>query len=137
MILFMCLNYLRLMILMVIWLDLLILLATTMKEEVMRGFIMLLIIISRKGLLLIYIGWLIFIVIHSYTKCLCIERKLDFVVITFVLCFFSLPGFNFLIIMIGLREPWDPGIIYGTIPKEEGHAKIQVPSWASPILIIK
>jgi hypothetical protein len=75
-----------------------------------------------------YIGRLLFIVIHSYTKCLCIDRKLEFVVITFVLCFFSQPGFNISIIMIGLRASWDPGIIYGTLPKEGGHAKLQVPS---------
>jgi hypothetical protein len=36
-----------------------------------------------------------------------------------------------------LRAPWDLGIMYGTLSKEEGHAKVQVPSWASPILIIK
>jgi hypothetical protein len=30
--------------------------------------------------------------------------------------------------MIGLRAPWDPGIMYGTLPKKEGHAKVQVPS---------
>jgi hypothetical protein len=49
--------------------------------------IMLLIIISCKGLLLIYIGRLLFMVIHSYTKCICIERNLDFGVITFVFYF--------------------------------------------------
>jgi hypothetical protein len=87
MILFTFLNYLRLMILMVIWLDLLKLLATTMKEEVIRALIMLLILISCKVFLLIYIGRLLFIVIHSYTKCLCVEKKLDFVDITFVFCF--------------------------------------------------
>jgi hypothetical protein len=46
----------------------------------------------------------------------------------FCVLFFSLPDFNFSIIMIGLRAPWDPGIMYGTLPKEEGHAKVQVPS---------
>jgi hypothetical protein len=30
--------------------------------------------------------------------------------------------------MIGLRSPWDPGIMYGTLPKEEGHAEVQVSS---------
>jgi hypothetical protein len=46
----------------------------------------------------------------------------------FCVLFFSLPGFNFSIVMIGLRAPWDPGIMYGTLSKEEGHAKVQVPS---------
>jgi hypothetical protein len=41
---------------------------------------------------------------------------------------FSLPGFNFSIILIGLRVPWDPGIVHGTLPKEEGHTKVQAPS---------
>jgi hypothetical protein len=45
----------------------------------------------------------------------------------FCALFFSLPDFNFSIIMLGLRAPWDPGIMYGTLPKEEGHAKVQVP----------
>jgi hypothetical protein len=66
--------------------DLLPMLATIMKEEVIGALIMLL-IISCKGMLLIFIGRLLFIVIHSYTKCVCIERKLDFVVITFVFRF--------------------------------------------------
>jgi hypothetical protein len=46
----------------------------------------------------------------------------------FCILFFSLPGFNFSIIMISLRAPWDLGIMYGTLSKEEGHAKVQVPS---------
>jgi hypothetical protein len=46
----------------------------------------------------------------------------------FCVLFFSLLGFNSSIIMIGLTAPWDPGIIYGTPPKEEGQAKVQVPS---------
>jgi hypothetical protein len=46
----------------------------------------------------------------------------------FCALFFSLPGFNFSIIIIGLRSPWDPGIMYGTLPKEERHAEVQVSS---------
>jgi hypothetical protein len=46
----------------------------------------------------------------------------------FCALFLSLPGFNFSIIMIGLRAPWDPGTMYGTLPKEERHTKLQVPS---------
>ena len=37
-------------------------------------------------------------------------------------------GFNLAIILIGLRTPWDPGIVHGTLPKEEGHIKVQAPS---------
>jgi hypothetical protein len=69
--------------------------------------------------------------IHCYSfiyKILMHRKEVRLRCYYFCALFFSLPGFNFSIIMIGLREPWDPGIIYGMIPKEEGHAKIQVPS---------
>jgi hypothetical protein len=46
----------------------------------------------------------------------------------FYVLFFSLSVFNFSLIMIGLKAPWDPGIMYGTLPKEERHAEVQVPS---------
>ena len=44
-----------------------------------------------------------------------------------VLCFSQI-GFNLTIILIGLRAPWDPGIMHETLPKEEGHIKVQAPS---------
>jgi hypothetical protein len=59
--------------------------------------------------------------IYLYTKCLSIERKLDFVVITFVLCFS-------LYQILTSKLLWDPGIVYRTLTKEEGHAKVQVSS---------
>ena len=46
----------------------------------------------------------------------------------FCVLFFSQLGFNLTIILIGLRTPWDPGIMHGTLPKEEGHTKAQAPS---------
>jgi hypothetical protein len=46
----------------------------------------------------------------------------------FCVLFFSLPGFNFSIILIGLRVPCDSGIVHGTLPKEEGHTNVQAPS---------
>ena len=46
----------------------------------------------------------------------------------FCVLFFSQPGFNLTIILIGLRTPWDPGIMHGTLPKKEGDIKVQAPS---------
>ena len=46
----------------------------------------------------------------------------------FCVLFFSLLGFNRTIILIGLRAPWDPGIMHGTLSKEERHIKVQAPS---------
>ena len=45
----------------------------------------------------------------------------------FCVLFFSQPGFHLTIILIGLRATWDPGIMHGTLPKEEGN-NIQAPS---------
>ena len=59
---------------------LLLILATIMKEEVIRALFVLLIIMSYNHLLKVCIILLLLVVIHSYIKCQCIERMLDFVV---------------------------------------------------------
>ena len=38
----------------------------------------------------------------------------------FCVLFFSLPGFNLTIILIGLRPPWDPGICMKNFPRKKG-----------------
>jgi hypothetical protein len=43
----------------------------------------------------------------------------------FCVLFFSLLGFNLTIILIGLRAPWDPGIIHE--PRKRGTSKFKLP----------
>jgi hypothetical protein len=127
MILIMCLSYLSWKTLLVIWLNILLLLVTIMKEGVLRTLFMLLLIICCKYIMIICIGKFLFISIHLYTFPIH-RNKVRLCCYYFCVWFFSLPGFNFSIIFIGLRVPWDPGIVHGTLPKEEGHTKVQAPS---------
>ena len=71
--------------LIVMWSNLLPLLVTIMKEEVIDALFMLLIICCIH-LLIICICLLPFAVTHSYTRCQCIGRKLGFVATVSISC---------------------------------------------------
>jgi hypothetical protein len=77
----------------------------------------------------INIHWKNYIHCYSFMYKMHMHRK-EVTLCCYYFCvfFFSLPGFHFSIIMIGLY----PGMMHGTLPKEEGHAKVQVSSWLHP-----
>ena len=86
MILPICINFQSYTLLVVILSNLLLVLVTIMKEEVISVFSMFLIILSCKYLLIICIGICLFAVIFSIIKCQCIGRELNFVVAYSLLC---------------------------------------------------
>ena len=84
--LFMCLEYLSCIIQMAILSNLLLVIATTMKEEVTSALLMFVEIIGCTHQLVLCIVTLLFVVIHSSIKCPCIGRKWDFVAIVSISC---------------------------------------------------
>ena len=50
----------------------------------------------------------------------------------FCVLFFSQLGFNLTIILIGLRTPWDPGIMHEHFPRKRDTSKYKFPHELQP-----